>query len=252
MKKMAVYIPRRRDAYDPPTAESFWKCAKDAHQMLFCMLFDASFQYTDDINEKMQTIADVVALSEFYGMREVIATRLAKDISFLLSEDASTDIADNPEFYMGLAQLLHSEDLFNQSLGHLIASHCFHHNDICQKHTPFFERDLMYMEPRDLKILILEKRDNILAIAVKLLTELQARVLYLNDEGIWGGNLRLNNRSTFLASLETRKLQVNAQDMAKERFQHLARSVFGEWLHERCLEAKAKYCASSYQLGLYK
>jgi hypothetical protein len=76
---MAIYIPLRRNRRFSVHNEAVFRgCSKVAHQMLFCMLLGKEFEYAEDLDERARAIADVVALSEFYGVREAVAGLLER------------------------------------------------------------------------------------------------------------------------------------------------------------------------------
>lgn len=178
---MAIYIPARSDDggwdsdYDSTQAH-FRKWSETAHQMLYCMLLDQKFEYAEDHMDHMRATLGVIALSELYGLREAIATRVEADI--LAWDDYPKDMSDNSGFYMRFFQLLRSKTLFTRSLGHLLARQCTHSYYHGCRNGIVMRTDLIHTTHRDLKLFVLEKRDVILPIAANLLTELQELTLY--------------------------------------------------------------------------
>lgn len=143
---------------------------------MFCILLDQKFVYAEDYDGRMHAIADVIALSELYGIREANGTRI--DIDVLAWDGSSKDMSDNSAFYMGLSQLLRSNTLFSRSLGYLLAHQCTHsYSHDCYEGI-ILETDLLHTTHRDLKLLVLEKRDDILPIVTGVLTKLQELTLY--------------------------------------------------------------------------
>lgn len=120
-------IPARRkdDPDDWPWEKSFTKRehASTAHKVLFSLLVYKPFQFPTSVSRSTTSMADVLVYAEMYGM----AKQIVHQVHEVVQWDGMWDgIAKNPEFYLGLSQLVRDEEMFQDAVKHISAVRCFH------------------------------------------------------------------------------------------------------------------------------
>ncbi|KAF2433639.1 hypothetical protein EJ08DRAFT_694524 [Tothia fuscella] len=225
-------VPSRRYWDEKCTIGFAWQRAVQAHQVLFSLLYNRPFQYAEDGDDRMIVVADAILLAEFYGLLRLIALRVNKD--FLAWAGLWDDIA-NPQFYLGLALYLKSEELYGEALRHIVAKYCFHtgHYTLRFPHPARRPYDSDLMDWIDLPLDQLKK---------------------LHPPTPNTGWLKETYRGTFLQKADQKK-GFGLYRSKKQRLEFLTRSVFVEWLNNEILKTRyiepydlttPKACQSAY------
>ncbi|RDI83811.1 hypothetical protein Vi05172_g6211 [Venturia inaequalis] len=213
-----------------------------AHKVFFALLVQQDFDWPADVRFRNGILAEVLSYATFYGLYDRIARELCEVAPCLVWED----IAEHPEFYFGLSQVLREEAMWYEALRHIVGDFCFHKRQPCGYPADKRLDDLSEIDYCDLKLLVLEHREDLQLLTGSILTRLQELVTFPDPQFSCTDRFLGVVRQTFLARREvqhkywTQSWKINGRT-PRERLGHVARSVFGEWLSHELVRAAGTY-----------
>jgi hypothetical protein len=145
---------------------------------------------------------------------------------------APKDIANHRGFCIGMPQLLRDEDVWYEAYRHIVGCYCLHTRDMCYVPQRKIE-DLQEIENRELKYMVLEHREDLRTFTDQIYIRLQNLATFSDAKFNSNGQFKHLERQTFLARWpvqrndRSRAWKVNGRNR-QERFDHVARSIFGE------------------------
>lgn len=238
-----------------------------AHKMLFALLLDVEIIYSEYVVRDgemngMDVPANAVAYAEYYGLLEYIAPRVIQDLEGL--DGFWEDVKHNATFDATLAQVLRWEDLYIESLRHLAALHCLHSRTVgrhtytdCRNPDEPME-DGTFLNSRELKLAVLEQRDNLIRTPAYILEGLQALTCFPDKQisnTVNTGRLKKILYITFFTAKTVKYQNQRYYRNTKEKLQFLARSIFSQWLNVQLTKIKDAwyniYCKSTQPIHFY-
>lgn len=94
-----------------------------AHKVFFSLWTQQDFDWPKDAIFREAVLADVVFYATFYGLFDKIAHNIGVQNVAVFPE--WTDIAKNPEFYLGMSQVLRDEDMWYEALRQMVGDYFF-------------------------------------------------------------------------------------------------------------------------------
>lgn len=152
------------------------------------------FEWPGNANIRDGILAEVLSYATFYGLSDTIAQHLQEVAPCPVWED----IAEHPEFYLGMAQELRDEAVWYEALRHIIGSYCFHNEGPCYHYTRIKFRDLQNIDYRNLKLMVLEHRENLQILTSRIFTSLQELVNFPDPQFSCTNRFQGVVRQTFL------------------------------------------------------